>query len=1097
MNNTLHLVWNQSHDLRYASRPQDGSWSEPTLISDEASGSPAMTIDSANTIHVVWQASIRSQTEFWHMLKPMGGPWSKRKAIPESGMGGQDSRSFALALAGDDSLLLMWKEGKHPVSYVTKLKGEFWSGSTRIPQTERGGLTIAGDHDGNVHVVSCSRDPFYAVEPIVTIALPEVAIIEDTPPPGLVEYAISTGAAERGDPAISGNHVVWHEKGEQDWDIVGYDLSAQSELAIVTREGDQVNPAISGGIVVWQDGRSTTPRIYGYDLAKGQEFPVTASSSPQWRPAISGSVVVFRDWRKSGTCSWGGGMFGPGTYCDWDIWGANLNTGVEFPVRTERNIQSFPRVSANTVVWAEKAEDSSWTIFGYQLGSASEPIEMATGGGSPAIDGSIMVWGGQRDGRYGLYGYDFRTGSEFLVSTAGSNPDISANLVVWVDNRSGDADIYGYDLASGQEFPICTAPGDQEAPVIDGDTVVWLDQRHLHSEIYGATLPSMNAKQTEHVVPAFTPVPPGTPEVAGQLGGPTRAVAVQDNYVYIGVGPRLVVLDISDPAHPAVVGRSAVLPGIVGDVAVMGSHAYVATGESGLSVINIVDPVAPTEVGFYDGKNAEDVAVAGDYAYITGRQDLRIINVANPAAPTEVGFFDAHGGTYGVAVAGNYAYVATGVKGLRIVDVADPTAPTEVGSFQTLGEARQVAAVGNTAYVNAGNDGLHIVDVSDPDDPKEDSFYRGARVSGVVVSGDYAYVADWRQGLRIIHIGGRAAPSEIGFYEADWGTNGVAVVGNYVYVAAGVNGLRIINVADPSAPTEVGFYDTMGYVKSVAVAGNHAYATYTTGWTSGLRILDVTDPATAIEVGSYHSTDSGFLDRVAAAGDYVYVADGDHGLRIISVANPSAPTKVGFYEKYPFGGEAVAVAGDYAYVAEGLNGIHIIDIGEPAAPTGARFHHTPGEAKGVAVEGNYVYVADGPSGLRIISVADPAAPTEVGFYYTPGDAKAVAVVGNTAYVAAGSSGLRIVNVSDPSVPFEMGFYGTMSADMVAVAGDYAYIVARQVVRMINISDPTAPTEAGVYVTQDGVTGIAAKGDYVYVAAGDAGLLILRFMGGLK
>ena len=39
----------------------------------------------------------------------------------------------------------------------------------------------------------------------------------------------------------------------------------------------------------------------------------------------------------------------------------------------------------------------------------------------------------------------------------------------------------------------------------------------------------------------------------------------------------------------------------------------------------------------------------------------------------------------GVAVAGNYAYVADGGNGLVIVDVTNPAAPTLKGSYNTVG----------------------------------------------------------------------------------------------------------------------------------------------------------------------------------------------------------------------------------------------------------------------------------------------------------------------------------------------------------------------------------------------------------------------------
>ncbi|MFN3929222.1 MAG: carboxypeptidase regulatory-like domain-containing protein, partial [Thermoflexus sp.] len=106
-------------------------------------------------------------------------------------------------------------------------------------------------------------------------------------------------------------------------------------------------------------------------------------------------------------------------------------------------------------------------------------------------------------------------------------------------------------------------------------------------------------------------------ELVGQIGGAVKAVAVRGGYAYIGVGPRLVILDISNPAQPAVIGQTAVLPGVVADVAVAGSYAYVADREGGLRIVDVSDPAAPREVGFYDTPGyAGDVAVVGSYAYV-------------------------------------------------------------------------------------------------------------------------------------------------------------------------------------------------------------------------------------------------------------------------------------------------------------------------------------------------------------------------------------------------------------------------------------------------------------------------------------------------
>jgi hypothetical protein len=65
--------------------------------------------------------------------------------------------------------------------------------------------------------------------------------------------------------------------------------------------------------------------------------------------------------------------------------------------------------------------------------------------------------------------------------------------------------------------------------------------------------------------------------------------------------------------------------------------------------------------------NACGVAVAGDYAYVANEgAGLRVVSVSDPALPVEVGYYGTAGFAYGVAVAGGYAYVAGYDAGLQI-----------------------------------------------------------------------------------------------------------------------------------------------------------------------------------------------------------------------------------------------------------------------------------------------------------------------------------------------------------------------------------------------------------------------------------------------
>jgi hypothetical protein len=65
----------------------------------------------------------------------------------------------------------------------------------------------------------------------------------------------------------------------------------------------------------------------------------------------------------------------------------------------------------------------------------------------------------------------------------------------------------------------------------------------------------------------------------------------------------------------------------------------------------------------------------------------------------------------GVAIAGDYAYVADRPSGLHVIDISDPTNPVSAGSYDTPGTAYDVAISGDHAYVADYSSGLQVVQV--------------------------------------------------------------------------------------------------------------------------------------------------------------------------------------------------------------------------------------------------------------------------------------------------------------------------------------------------------------------------------------------------
>jgi hypothetical protein len=281
--------------------------------------------------------------------------------------------------------------------------------------------------------------------------------------------------------------------------------------------------------------------------------------------------------------------------------------------------------------------------------------------------------------------------------------------------------------------------------------------------------------------------------------------------------------------------------GLAFGVQVVGNYAYVADYESGLQIINISNPAAPTLAGSYDTNGyAMGVEVVGNYAYVGDRDSgLQIINISNPVAPSLSGSYNTTGEAVGVQVVGNYAYVADSDSGLQIINISNPAAPNLIGSYDTTGTAYAVQVVGNYAYVTDNDSGLQIINISNPAAPTLTGTYDttgGAYWLEVV--GNYAYVSDWYSGLQIINISNPAAPSLSGSYDTTDAAEMVQVVGNYAYVADTYLGLQIINISNPAAPSLSGSYDTTGRAFGVHVAGNYAYVA--DGY-SGLQIIDVSD----------------------------------------------------------------------------------------------------------------------------------------------------------------------------------------------------------------------------------------------------------------
>lgn len=525
---------------------------------------------------------------------------------------------------------------------------------------------------------------------------------------------------------------------------------------------------------------------------------------------------------------------------------------------------------------------------------------------------------------------------------------------------------------------------------------------------------------------------------SGQVGGIAPAAHTQGNYAYMGVGPRVEVVDLTKQTHP-VVARSSILPGIVRSMTAAGNLLYVALGDQGVQIIDVSTPFSPTLVSnFKTSGRVTDVAISGNYAFVTSVFDsFRVFDVSDPAAVSQAGEYAAVSVGEGVEIAGGYAYLAAGSDGLVTVDVSDPANPQAGGKLATTGYARDVVVNGSTAFVadGYGSPGLVAVNVSDPKNPVQSGGYStSGEAYALALQGNILFVTTWSSGLTLLDVSSPASPSLLGGVDTPGRAVDVAVAGDSAFVADDWGGWRRVNVMDPANPSIAGETITPGEVHQVAVDGSRAVILDNS---LGAFVVDVTDPTkmqllgrtTAINGATENAKD------VALAGNYAYVIQ-DGNLRVVDLADPGAPA-VGATISTPGQAEALSVYQQKLFVADGAAGLHIYSLADPANPAHLGAYATaPDEATRLLVNGNFVYLA--ANGLHVVDVSNPVAPVQAGFYKPEGLIFGMSLAGHRLYLSGAHNGIWILNVSNPATPAELHHYEARVGNEVAAAQQGVY-----------------------------------------------------------
>ena len=578
-------------------------------------------------------------------------------------------------------------------------------------------------------------------------------------------------------------------------------------------------------------------------------------------------------------------------------------------------------------------------------------------------------------------------------------------------------------------------------------------------------------------------LPSASLQIAGSVGGDCHAVAISDQYVLIGQGATLSILDISNPSAPQHVGQARLVD-VINSISLNGDVAYAAIGSSGIQRVDISNLSAPIALDAYDTPGfAYEVAAADNSQFYVadGAGGLRVYEILIPPTPVLRGVLATQTSAQAVTVSGTKAYVLDEQLGLQIIDLISPIgtglqtidliSPIETGlrghwkldgnTDDSTGN-HHGTAVGNPGWPSGRVD--RAISLDGVDDYVQITGFKGLlggqsrtvcmwvsmNTPGQIIVAWGPLGASGRRwvfgtnaaGQLWLGIGGGGSiTGTADICDGDW--HHVAVVAeddgspNINEVKLYVDGLPDVlslNASNVAINTLAGPDVTIGQYNG---------GSFLEGMIDDVRIYDralseyevplLLGPQDIIASGTCSEIELG--QAIAVSGSTAYITDRLGNFFCVDVTDPTLPSLLSEIRLEGGEGRSVTVSGTKAYVAAGRGVLEIIDVSDPYAPLSEGIATTAGQAGltyDVSISGSMAYVANGSAGLRVIDVSDPTAPSEYQAYVLQSSPLAVAEDSSLVYLQGPSTGVQTLDISSPDSPSQFSYlYSFLPGDIIS------------------------------------------------------------------
>ena len=499
------------------------------------------------------------------------------------------------------------------------------------------------------------------------------------------------------------------------------------------------------------------------------------------------------------------------------------------------------------------------------------------------------------------------------------------------------------------------------------------------------------------------------------IAGRALDVSCSGIYAFFADQYGMMVLDLSSPQAPTVIGRVAV-SGTAESLTVNGFYGYLCVGFEGMEIVDLSNPYAPiSEGGIPEIQSAFQSDILGNLLFVAGGgEGLFILDLSNPSAPMTIGRYPSQSWLQAVGVGSNSICAAADASVIHLLDFSDPTNPVQIAQIAATGSCKRLMLQENLLIAVAQETGVKIWTIEQPAQPELlGGINTGGWTTDAVLLGDTLFVSDWISGINAYNITDPRRPDLICSFTPHGFPSGLALQESLLVLAVGDEGAELWNISELADPVFTGAMDDPGSPQD-ALFDPDGWI-YEAAGDVGLRIWD--GSLSALEPIEQLNT-PGWANSLAISSDWVYLSDGFSGVRIYPRSQHPFEAYVIPMEHYA--GRLAVLPSGVVYCAQSNGGISAFRIEGLAQPEFYGYTVTQATTYSIAARQNLLISCEGFAGFEIFDTSEPGDPQWLGSTQPEGGAWCGVLVNDLAYIGTGNNDLAVYDLTIPQAPQELG-----------------------------------------------------------------------------